>query len=754
MQCNRKNLTAACFRRTTMSLAIAAAFGMPALHAAPAPGAPVGQEFQVNTWETGSKTYPAAAMDANGNFVVAWVSYDQDGDDTGVYAQRYDAAGVPAGDEFRVNTWTAGRQFFPSVAMNADGDFVVTWQSYGQDGDGPGVFAQRYSAAGQPQGDEFQVNTVATGWQTNPAVAMDADGNFTVVWVNWHYHSSTWGLAAQRFDAAGLAQGEEFRVAVPVAGFTQHPAMAMDSAGNFVVAWMDQHNNPDGGALPPDVFARRFDASGETNGSLFRVNTSTTGSQGHPTVAMDREGSFVVAWESVFTGYPDSDGAYAQRYDAAGLPQGDEFKANTGSSHGGLNNRQTRAAMSASGDFVLVWPGALFEGGQGIVAQRYDADGMPLGQNVVISTSTVGGLASPTVAMDADGDFVAAWSTLNAISAQRFAGPEPVDLSLALNASPEHVALEQALDYDILVTNQHPGSLTQGVGVATGIVTAIDLPEGASFDGFSGSDWHCDGPGPVSCAYGAVLPPGGVTPLLSLNLTAPASHGEVPGSAFVDGNQFDPDFGNNSDDTSTRVGEFPDPFTFRTKRGVESGTNTRSETVTIAGLNGPAPITLGGDPSGRYLINGVGFFNQPGTINNGDTLQLRLTAGAIGGPAGEVSMSVTVGGYTTPFTVRAAVDNTPDAFDFPDRNNQPLDVNRPSAVLTPEGYNVPLRASVSGHSSCRLRIDDGDWQRRGTIEPGQSLQLRLRTADTPATTRNCSVAMGGVEDEWSVTTAK
>ncbi len=31
-------------------------------------------EFQVNTWTTGAQSYPAVAMDATGDFVVAWAS--------------------------------------------------------------------------------------------------------------------------------------------------------------------------------------------------------------------------------------------------------------------------------------------------------------------------------------------------------------------------------------------------------------------------------------------------------------------------------------------------------------------------------------------------------------------------------------------------------------------------------------------------------------------------------------------------------
>ena len=64
----------------------------------------------------------------------------------------------PAGAEFQVNSYTTGYQGFPAVASDENGNFVVAWSS-GQDGSGFGVFGQRFSAAGLPQGGEFQVNS-------------------------------------------------------------------------------------------------------------------------------------------------------------------------------------------------------------------------------------------------------------------------------------------------------------------------------------------------------------------------------------------------------------------------------------------------------------------------------------------------------------------------------------------------------------------------------------------------------------------
>ncbi len=99
----------------------------------------LGAETKVNTTTTDIQTIQAnvsqaVAADASGNFVVVWASNLQDGAGYGVYAQRFSADGTAQGAEFRVNTTTADNQWLPTVAMDASGNFVVTWSSNLQDG--------------------------------------------------------------------------------------------------------------------------------------------------------------------------------------------------------------------------------------------------------------------------------------------------------------------------------------------------------------------------------------------------------------------------------------------------------------------------------------------------------------------------------------------------------------------------------------------------------------------------------------------
>jgi hypothetical protein len=105
-----------------------------------------GTEFQVNTYTTSAQIFPAVAADADGDFVVVWwdlASPGQDGDSIGVFGQRYTSAGIAQGAEFQVNTYTTSGQLSPAVAADADGDFVVVWMSPGDSSDF-GVFGQRF----------------------------------------------------------------------------------------------------------------------------------------------------------------------------------------------------------------------------------------------------------------------------------------------------------------------------------------------------------------------------------------------------------------------------------------------------------------------------------------------------------------------------------------------------------------------------------------------------------------------------------
>jgi hypothetical protein len=363
---------------------------------------PVGGEFLINSYTAGDQYYVAMAMDADGDFVTVWQSANQDGSGAGIFGQRFNAAGVAQGSEFRVNNFTSGTQQFPAVAMSADGDFLVTWESNGQDGEGYGVYARRYNAAGVPAGSEFQVNSHSAGDQRFPNLGMDPAGNFVVTWSSLNQDGSGWGVYAQRFNSSGTSQGGELQVNSYTAGHQANSTVAVSASGDFVVSWTS--DGQDGNSW--GIFAQRFDSSGVTQGSEFQVNTYTTNYQSGPSVGMDSDGNFVVVWQSMLQD-GSYKGIYAQRYDSGGGTQGGEFRVST-ETWG--EQFDASIAMEPDGDFVVTWTSDWQDGsGYGVYAQRYDAAGVARGGEFRVNARTVDDEKNASVGVNSDGDFVVTW---------------------------------------------------------------------------------------------------------------------------------------------------------------------------------------------------------------------------------------------------------------------------------------------------------------------------------------------------------
>ena len=256
-------------------------------------------------------------------------------------------AAEPFGSEFQVNTYTSIQQGCPSAASLTDGSFVIAWESenyydYGasQDGDQDGIFAQRYSSGGAPLGTEFQVNTYTTGQQQPPSVSGLSSGGFVIVWQGDYQDGDRTGCFGQRFDSGGAVTGTEFQVNTYTTSDQGYPRVAGLSAGGFVVVWQSEPSQ-DGDAY--GVFGQRFDSSGAMAGNEFQVNTYTSSNQGLPRAAALSGGGFVVVWESGGQHDGESYGIFGQRYDSSGAGTGTEFQINTYTSDGAEGTRCRRS---------------------------------------------------------------------------------------------------------------------------------------------------------------------------------------------------------------------------------------------------------------------------------------------------------------------------------------------------------------------------------------------------------------------------
>ncbi len=371
--------------------------------------------FRINSDTVGPQAHPSVAMDSEGDFVIVWSSLSQSGNNSDIVGQRYTAGGAAAGTEFQITSNTTTNQITPSVAMDGAGDFVVTWENQLPNG-GSQVETQRYDASGLVRGEEFQVANSTITEAAHPSVAMDAAGGFIVTWQNVGSNGSSQGIDAERFDQAGNLQGGEIHVSENSASIPSSPSVAIDAAGDFVIAWQSVED------ARATVVAQRYTVAGLPQGIEILVNGNTTLGGMTPAVAMDSAGDFVVAWA---TEMPNGglSSIEAQRYNATGIPRGAELQVSEPTT---TNQVFPSVAMNPAGVFVITWESQTQgTGDYAIYTQGYTSDGVT--QNGVIQVNTlISNLAAASIMINPALDFANSWQSfaqygnLNGVYAQYY----------------------------------------------------------------------------------------------------------------------------------------------------------------------------------------------------------------------------------------------------------------------------------------------------------------------------------------------
>lgn len=392
---------------------------------------PHGGQFQVNTYTTDNQALPAVAIDPLGRMLVVWMSFAEGGDPGwGLRGQLYAADGTAQGGPFQVNSFTTSHQDAPRVSATPDGDFIVVWGSIGSTGNdsvGRSIQARRFASDGTPFGPDFQVNTYTAGSQNLPDVATDGDGEFVVVWQSAGSSGGDtlgYSVHGQRFSAAGEPQGGEFQVNTSTVGNQTSARVAANPTGDFWVVFSTDAAT--GGDPDASIQARFFDAAGIPAGPAFTLNGFTGGGQDEPAIAANATGTFLAVWQSFDSGGTDTSPPSIQGYllNSIGEPLGDEFQVNTFTT--GIQMRPTVAAFGASG-FVAAWENLPNPGpGQ---TPDIRAGQVGVGNDFVVNTLTTNGQDYASIAADPAGNFIVAWSSngslgtdsdLYSVQAQRY----------------------------------------------------------------------------------------------------------------------------------------------------------------------------------------------------------------------------------------------------------------------------------------------------------------------------------------------
>jgi len=383
-------------------------------------GSPLGPNRKVNegagNLARNSKHSVSIAANRSGRFVIAWEDVRGNPDlNQDIFFQIFNAQGNALGPNQRANEADAGfSQYAPAVSMDQNGGFVIVWGQYGPDYQDPGILFRRFDAEGNPLGGNQ--NAPAGGgtlwiWTDGPCIAVDGSGRFAIAWVGRIDEGSTPDICFQRFDASANPIGPN-RTANDTTVWAEpaSPSIGMNGHGDFVIAWLDSRNHSGEDVDYYDVYFQQYDSSGQAAGGN-RTALGDTGSEGqyHPTVAIGDDGRLAIAWNDNRIDRSQSD-AYFQRYDGEGHALGGSVKAGAA----GENSSQTASQLviDSAGGFIVVWEDDLNgKVNTDVFCQRFDAEGNA--REACRRANDDSGSADqtrPAVAMAGNSGFIVAWT--------------------------------------------------------------------------------------------------------------------------------------------------------------------------------------------------------------------------------------------------------------------------------------------------------------------------------------------------------
>ncbi|HEX7079140.1 MAG TPA: hypothetical protein VF363_12025 [Candidatus Eisenbacteria bacterium] len=244
---------------------------------------------------------PDIAASPSGTYLCVWE--DARSGNRDVYSTALDSLGIPFSPNLRVNDDAASSDHLqPRVAAVLSDRYLVVWGD-GREGQGE-IYGSYRTASGGPIGANFRISVdpVPGGsWQGSPAVAVDASGRTLVVWLDGRAGGTVYGAAfdvfGQWLDDSGTPIGGNFKINdTTITGHCSSPAVAADPALGFLVGWIDLRN---AATDPGDVYAQRYDPSGQAVGANVRVNDDAPGRDQRNVRAAAGPGAGLLIWEDL-----------------------------------------------------------------------------------------------------------------------------------------------------------------------------------------------------------------------------------------------------------------------------------------------------------------------------------------------------------------------------------------------------------------------------------------------------------------------
>ena len=261
-------------------------------------------EFRVNTTNINLDvvTNPDVAVADDGSFIVVWQEPFQGDGDSDIRFRRYSANGDPLEGDFGAETTTED-EFDPAIAIAPDGRFVITFVRDNS------IFARIFNADGLPAGNSFLVSTFQTDKrQSEPQIAIDGDGDFTIVWTH-EFDTNDNDIRGRSYTI----DGAELTGDIPIADSTSNETEASialireannnnnsDDLAGVITFTSDLNGNRD------IFFARYGNETNQLADPLVAVSEENReANQRESSVDINSSGAFTISWTNEFSANDD-----------------------------------------------------------------------------------------------------------------------------------------------------------------------------------------------------------------------------------------------------------------------------------------------------------------------------------------------------------------------------------------------------------------------------------------------------------------
>lgn len=371
----------------------------------------------------GAAVAPAVVRLPSGEFLVVTNATNLYGTsphgDYALLAVKYSSEGVKISESQLTSPWYRYVEA-PDLAVSQSGSIVLT-------------YAQSHISHGSHihlvgDGLPSYVTSGPYVYRFEPEVVVLNSGNTVVSYMDTEGGVNT--LIAKMISPSGAFLGDPIQVAQgSISDPAAHKMIALPNGGFAIV-----HSETSTGL---DVVVRIYDQNGAKT-SEFVANTSRTGDQVAPDIAVTKGGQLVVVWQDNHTsGAVDSSGTSikAQLFDLQGSKIGEEFVVN----HATFQDQITPSVLAlSSGGFVVAWADSSGIGadssGYAVKAQVFNADlSRAGGTEFLVNTTTVGDQTAPILVETAYGRFAVIWQDSNdgiqmqVFSPSRFVGSDGND---------------------------------------------------------------------------------------------------------------------------------------------------------------------------------------------------------------------------------------------------------------------------------------------------------------------------------------